>query len=106
MDDRMLDHVLTAWAKSPVAPGNADAAAEAALAARPAPRRWWPVAAGGGALAASVALALVALPWNNTVQAPVKVASVAPVTAPPADDAESYAYQLMFTETLEEEMAI
>lgn len=62
-----LDAELTAWAMAPVEVDDvaATAAADAALAAAPAPRRWWPAVAGGSVAASLLALALV-LPMSPT----------------------------------------
>ncbi len=126
-----LDAMLVAWGAYKIEDGKAEVAADAALAALPAPRRWWGAAAAGGALAASVALALAMMPPQakpvvTTRPAPavtadataavtaakpaVQVASV-PAATPKAaaaarTDAEALAYAMLFTETPEEESTI
>ena len=132
VDAAPLDAALVAWGAAEIAGGQAETAADAALAALPGPQRWWGVAAAGGALAASVALAIAVLPPQVTptvptrpvptvtadVPAAVTVAKpdmqvvAAPPTATPTTaaaaqtDAEALAYAMLFTETPEEEITI
>ncbi len=128
-----LDAALASWAVQGVAGGSADAdaAADAALAAIPGKTRWWGGLAAGGAIAASVVLALAVLPPGQSVMvAPIVTSNPAaptalpvkseagtrtavpkaaqPNSAAPASDADADAavYAMMFTETPEEEMSL
>ena len=124
-----LDAALRTWAVQSVASRSADAAALAAMAAVPVRRRWWTGAVAGGAIAASVALAVAVLPPQHIlVPAPVgqinpdpmtvapvqtlpAIQQVAAVSAQPKSnatvgdaDADDLVFTMMFTETPEEEM--
>ena len=109
-----LDAELMAWAMAPVAAGDVDAtaAADAALARASSQRRWWPAAALGGSIAASLLAAVLILPTptDSPSTAPAtQVAQVAPTatpvqTAQVEQDVQVWAF--VFTLTPEEESLI
>lgn len=106
-----LDGDLALWAMVPVRADDlaATAAADAALARLPAPRRWLPAAAIGGSIAASLVAAVLILPSAGSDPAPVQVAEATPVVAPVQTAQVAQDVQLwgtVFTLTPEEESLI
>jgi hypothetical protein len=124
-----LDAALHSWAGQDATTGSADTAALAALAAVPARPRWWGGAVAGGAIAASVALAVAVLPTGETLAptpamqpSPATTIAVSassrpairqiaaastqpkPIAAISDADADAMVFAMMFTETPEEEM--
>lgn len=108
-----LDGELSAWAMASVRSTDLDAtaAADAALARAPAPRRWVPAAMLGGSIAASLLAAVVILPSfpddGASSSAPQMTAAtaIAPVqTAQVEQDVELWG--AVFTLTPEEESLI
>lgn len=102
MDDTQMDRALAAWGQSPMADegavGRLVAHAEAlaqASAAKP-PRRGWVGWATGGALAASVALALLLAPSSRDAMPP-------PAAAVPASGDPSASFAMLYSPTAEEE---
>lgn len=81
-----LDSDIALWAKLPVGADDlaATAAADAALAALPKPRRWLPVTVLGGSIAASLFAAVMILPSSGSDPAPdtAQIAMTAPAAAP------------------------
>ena len=109
-----LDAELMAWAMAPVAAEdvNATAAADAALARASSQRRWWPVAALGGSIAASLLAAVLVLPMPSRGPAPATTTQVAQVVAATAPvqtaqvEQDVQVWASVFTLTPEEESLI
>lgn len=106
-----LDADLGIWAMAPVRADDvaASAAADAALARMPAPRRWLPAAAVGGSIAASLLAAVLWLPSTGNDVAPTQIAEATPVAAPVQTAQVAQDVQLwgtVFTLTPEEESLI
>jgi len=105
-----LDSDILAWAKVAVSADDvaATAAADRALAALPAPRRWWPTAVAGGSIAAALMVAALVLPSERGTSDGVQVAQATPAapvqTAQVAQDLQVWAS--VFTPTPEEESVI
>jgi hypothetical protein len=106
-DMRNMDEALRLWARDDrVDPAAVERLVQHAegLAGPARPRRWLPWAAGGGALAASVAVALmIAAPREAPPQEPA-----APMTAalPDADFSGQASFALLYTPTADEEQYI
>lgn len=100
-----LDRMLGVWAV-PLASDDlaATRAADAALAALPAPRRWWPTAALGGSVAAALGAGALLLTPAQVAEAPAP----APVQIAAADHVsyDAAVTALVFTPTPEEESLI
>jgi len=109
-EDRMnrnLDAALAAWARDDLGDdatiarllAHADTLAATAPAAKPV-RRWLPWAAGGGALAASLAVALLlAAPGNTPATEPAVAVAATPATTSTGEQS----FALLYSPTLEEE---
>ena len=80
-----LDGELSVWAMVPLHASDveATAAADAALARLPAPRRWFPAAMLGGSIAASLLAAVIILP-SSSGDVPSSVAPQIAAATPPA----------------------
>jgi hypothetical protein len=119
--DIALDAALTQWARADFTRlagdeaalarilSHADAIPHPARAEAPAPRRWLPVAIGSGALAASIAVALLL----NPMARPPAPSGPAPTTTPDqgvqlaiADDHAVESFALLYTVTDEEEQVL
>ncbi len=109
-----LDRELAVWAMATVRTGDvaATAAADAALAALPQPRRWLPTAILGGSIAASLFAAVMILPAPGSDPAPdatqiaqAPVPAAAPIQLAQVEQ-EVALYGTVFTLTPEEESLI
>ena len=109
-----IDAELSAWAAAPIAVSDIDAtaAADAALARAPVPRRWWPTAVLGGSVAAALVAAVAILPTSTREPSgePAQVAQAMTPAAAPIQTAQiEQDVQLwgsVFTLTPEEESLI
>ncbi|WP_199555845.1 hypothetical protein [Sandaracinobacteroides hominis] len=108
-DDKSLDAALSAWGRQETGDdaavarilSRAGAFADANPAAKPAPRRWLPLLMGGGAIAASIAVAIALLPAQ-------KAAAPAPgaeqrVQLASASDPSMDSFAMLYTVSDEEE---
>ncbi|MFC3714161.1 hypothetical protein ACFOMD_16440 [Sphingoaurantiacus capsulatus] len=110
-----LDRELAVWAMATVHTGDvaATAAADAALAAIPQPRRWLPTAILGGSIAASLFAAVMILPAPGSDPAPDAATQIAQSSVPAAApiqlaqvEQDVALYGTVFTLTPEEESLI
>lgn len=109
-----LDAELDAWAKAPVMSDDvmATATADAALAAAPPARRWWPGVAVGGSIAASLFAAVLMLPTPSSEPSAPPATQVAQATVPAAPvqtaqvEQDVQLWGTVFTLTPEEESLI
>lgn len=108
-EDRALDAALAVWGQHDAGDdaavarilSRAGAFADANPAARPAPKRWLPLLMGGGAIAASIAVAIALLPARQ-VAAPAPGAAMG-VQLASASDPSLDSFAMLYTVSDEEE---